>query len=391
MTADDRVPRTPEGFRDHIRRFLAEHHPGPPPRERMERLAYQRAWAEVLHDHGLVVPSWPPAEGGLGLSPPLLAVLYEEFVRTRVPTFPGSGLIVAPALRSSGTPEQRARWLDATLRARIIWGQGFSEPDAGSDLKALRTRARRDGDVYVVTGQKLWMSYGDVADWMFCLVRTGPEGSRGRGLSYLLIDATSPGITVRPLRTMVGSEDFCEVYFDDVRVPVGNRLGAEGDGWAVAKATLGHERSTAFVGQVMAYRRVIDELVALARDRGCLQDALVRMTLADLEMRLRVIHATGVRILGEISAGRSPTIPPSMSRLYYAEFEQRLHEVAVAMLGPEGLLERGDPDAVERGRWLKGLLATRASTIGAGTSEIQRNTIAVQVLGLPRDPCLPED
>lgn len=312
-------------------------------------------------------------------------VYYEEFAKVRRPSHPGPGIfVVGPTIIKHGTDEQR-RFLRPGLRGDIIWVQGFSEPEAGSDLPSLRTRAERDGDTYVVSGQKIWITNARNADWLFALVRTGSRESRQHGISYLLIDMASPGVTVRPLRDMTGGSSFCEIFLDHVRVPVANRVGEENGGWKIARTSLGHERSTAGVAQGMRYRRIVDELHQLARDLGRSQDPRVRQVLASIEIDVRLIILNNTRTLGTALAGSDPGPVSSIGRLMFTEFEKRLHEVAVDLIGAPSMLAPNDPHSVQRGRWVTGFLATRASTIGAGTAEIQRNTIAEQVLGLPRD------
>lgn len=317
----------------------------------------------------------------------LQLVYHEEMARARVPAHPSpNSFIVGPAILQYGSPEQKERFLRPIVRADELWCQGFSEPGAGSDLAALSTRAVREGDEYVVTGQKVWTSRATVADWMFALVRTGPPGSRSEGITYLLIDMASPGLTVRPLRDMTGGAFFAEVFFDEVRVPLSQRVGQENGGWAIARTSLGHERSTSRVAMAVRYRRVVDELFALARKLDRAGDPVVRQDLARLEADVRLLALTFARVSAAVARGEEPGPASSVSRLHLAQFEQRLHEMAVSLCGPAGMLGAAAADVPERGRWTWGFLKTRASTIGAGTAEIQRSTIAEQVLGLPRDP-----
>lgn len=378
---------TDDEFRARLRTFLAEHHPGRGPKDPVERLAWQKAWLATLFDAGYAGPSWPREYGGMELSFARQVTYHEEYATARVPGPLGTGLgIAAPTIIKYGTAEQKERYLRPMLRGDAVWAQGYSEPEAGSDLSALRTTARRDGDEYVVNGQKVWNSAADIADVIFTLVRTGTPESRHQGISYLLIDAHAPGITVRPLRDLTGDAHFCEIFFNDVRVPVCDRIGEENGGWPLVRTSLGHERAAGAMNQAALYRRVLDELIELARERGATADPLVRDTLADFEMRVRITRYTGMRTISDIMARGEPGPASSTSRLFIATFEQDLHEFAVELLGSYGLLDRHDPHSVQRGRWVRGFLRTRASTIGAGTAEIQRNTIAEQVLGLPRDP-----
>ncbi|MFF3377112.1 acyl-CoA dehydrogenase family protein [Streptomyces sp. NPDC002680] len=381
-------------FRTELRDFLTDHHPGRRPKDRAERLTWQKKWLATLYDAGFAGPSWPREYGGMGLSFAHQVIYQEEYARARVPGPLGTGLgIAAPTLITYGSPEQKERFLRPMLRGDSVWAQGYSEPAAGSDLPALRTTARREGDgpeaVYVVNGQKVWNSSADIADILFTLVRTGPPDSRQDGISYLLIDAHAPGVTIKPLRDLTGDAHFCEIFLDDVRVPVADRIGEENGGWPLVRTSLGHERAAGAMNQAALYRRVLDELVELAHERGATADPLVRDRLADFEIRVRIMRLTGMRTIADILAKGEPGPASSTSRLFIALFEQDLHEFAVDLLGPYGILGRRDPHAVQRGRWVWGFLRTRASTIGAGTAEIQRNTIAEQVLGLPRDPAMP--
>lgn len=397
--ADRREPALDgdDEFRERLRAFLADHHPGRRPKDPAERLAWHKAWLATLFDAGYAGPSWPREYGGMDLSFARQVIYQEEYARARVPGPLGTGVgIAAPTLITYATPEQKERFLRPMLRGDAIWAQGYSEPGAGSDLQALRTTARREGGgpddldaVYVVNGQKGWNSSAEIADVIFTLVRTGPPESRHNGVSYLVVDAHAPGVTVRPLRDLTGDAHFCEIFFDDVRVPVANRIGVENGGWPLVRTSLGHERAAGAMKQAAMYRRVLDELIELAHERGTTQDPLVRDRLADLEMRVRIMRYTGMRTIADILAMGEPGPASSTSRLFIAAVEQDLHEFAVEMLGSYGVLGRRDPHAVQRGRWVWGFLRTRASTIGAGTAEIQRNTIAEQVLGLPRDPAMP--
>lgn len=343
-----------------------------------------RQWAATMYDNGFAGPAWPREYGGMDLSFVEQVAYHDEFARHGVPAHPGNGPSIAgPTVLRFGTDEQRTRFLPAMLRGDDVWAQGFSEPNAGSDLQALTTAARIDGDEYVVRGSKLWSSYADVADHMFTLVRTDSKASGADGISYLLIDLRVDGVTVRPLRDMSGGRRFCEVFLDDVRVPVANRVGPEHGGWALARATLGFERAARALSQASAYRRRMDHLISLVRSRGGLDDPLARDRLAHCESRVRIHGLNAARIAADIARTGAPGPAASISRLYHSMLEQAFYETAVDLLGPDALLTAGER-AVEGGRWQVGLLHARGATIGAGTAEIQRNTIADQILGLPR-------
>jgi alkylation response protein AidB-like acyl-CoA dehydrogenase len=343
-----------------------------------------REWAATLYDCGFAGPAWPREYGGMDLSFTDQVIYHDEFARLDVPSHPGNGPSIAgPTLLRFGTDEQRRRYLRSMLRGDEIWAQGFSEPGAGSDLQSLSTSARLTGDEYVVRGTKLWSSYADVADIMFTLVRTGAPHSGADGISYLLIDLHAAGVTVRPLRDMSGGSRFCEVFLDDVRVPVANRIGAENGGWFLARATLGYERAARALSHASAYRRRMDRLTKLSRERGVLNDPVARDQLARCESDVRVLAFNAARVIAAIRATGSPGHAASITRLYQSHVERSFYEVAVDLLGQDALLASG-VGAIEGGRWQAGYLHSRGATIGAGTAEIQRNTIAEQLLGLPR-------
>ncbi|MCW2621064.1 MAG: acyl-CoA dehydrogenase [Frankiales bacterium] len=388
----DRVPEqeTDEQFRSRFRAFLSDRHPGKPPRDPAEKLRWQKAWLATLFDAGYAGPSWPREYGGMDLPFSRQVIYQEELAKARVPGPLGTGLgIVAPTIIKYGTPDQKERWLRPMLRGDQVWAQGYSEPEAGSDLPALRTTARREGDEYVINGQKVWTTHATYADVLFTLVRTGTQESRQAGISYVMIDIHQPGVKVVPLRDLTGAAHFAEIFLDDARAPVTDRIGEENGGWPLVRTSLGHERAAGAMNQAANYRRIVSELQQLARDRGLAADPQVRAGLTGFEIRVRIMRYTAMRVISDIETKGEPGPASSVSRLFITSFEQDLHEFAVDMLGAYGLLDRGDEAAVQRGRWLQGFLMTRASTIGAGTSEIQRNTIAEQVLQLPRDPAMP--
>jgi len=359
--------------------FLTAHAERPRFDDPGEKLAWTKAWHAALADAGLAAPSWPREVGGLDLSVADQVTYHRMMTEANTPSHPTPiSFIVAPTLIVHGTPQQRERYLRPLLRADELWCQGFSEPGAGSDLTALTTRADRDGEVYRINGQKVWTTGADRADWMFALVRTGPPGPGGAGITYLLIPMSAPGVTVRPLRDLTGGAHFAEVFFDDVVVPVGNRVGEEGEGWKIARTSLGHERTTAFLSTEYALRRQLRKVTAMAVENGAIEDALVRQGLAKAEASLRVLAANASRALTELLAGGDPGPLSSMNRLVRGEFEQHLYQLAARIEGADA--------ALLGGRWVHGYLMTRASTIGAGTAEIQRNTIGEKVLGLPREP-----
>jgi len=349
-----------------------------------DRIEAARAWHAELVDHGLAAPGWPRAVGGLELSLADQLDYYRMTTEAGAPPHPCPlSFILAPTLITHGTQQQKDRFLRPLLRADEFWCQGFSEPGAGSDLSSLSTRAVRDGDVYRVSGQKVWTSMADRADWMFALVRTGTGDKPSDGITYLLIPMNSPGITVRPLRDISGAAHFAEVFLDDVAVPVENRVGEEGAGWSIMRTSLGHERATAFLADEFKYRRTVDRVVELVAARQLDGDPLVRQDIARMESGVRTIAANSARALAAVLRGEDPGGVASVNRLVKSEFEQHLHALALRAVGPYAALGSRAPDAVDNGRWTFGYLMSRATTIGAGTAEIQRNTIAESVLGLP--------
>jgi acyl-CoA dehydrogenase len=352
--------------------------------EKPDRIEAARAWHAELVDHHLAAPGWPQAVGGLDL--PLQDQLdyYRMTTDAGAPPHPCPlSFILAPTLIAHGTQEQKDRFLEPLLRADEFWCQGFSEPGAGSDLSSLSTRGVRDGDVYRVTGQKVWTTMADRADWMFALVRTGSGDKPSDGITYLLIPMNSPGITVRPLRDISGAAHFAEVFLDDVEVPVENVVGDEGAGWSIMRTSLGHERATAFLADEFKYRKTADRVIELVVSGGLVDDPLVRQDVAHLESGVRTIAANSARALAAVLRGEDPGGVASVNRLVKSEFEQHMHALALRAVGPYAALGSRAPDAVDGGRWTFGYLMSRATTIGAGTAEIQRNTIAESVLGLP--------
>jgi alkylation response protein AidB-like acyl-CoA dehydrogenase len=378
-----------EALRQRLRAFLDARNPGKAPRDRDARRDWLRDWRHLLAAEGYAGPAWPKAWGGMELSLAEQVAYHEEMTRAGVPPAPGGLRIVGPTILRYGTQAQKERYLPPMVTGDEDWCLGYSEPGAGSDLPSLRTRAVRDGDEYVVSGQKVWTSHSWTADMMAALVRTGTAASRQHGITYLLIDMSTPGINIRPLKDMAGDVRFSEVFFDAVRVPAANVVGAENEGWRVARTALGYERSTANTSNDMRYRRILNELIALTVKRGRAADPVIRQELARLEISVRLLHLNNLRILSAVLRGEDPGPESSVTRLMHSLFEQRLHEFAVEMLGANALLDGKDPLAAQRGRWAWGFLRTRGSTIGAGTAEVQRNLIAERVLGLPYDPGMP--
>lgn len=377
-----------ESFRAGLRQWLARTLPQLPPRpdplDWPGRRAYDMGWQRRLYDAGYAGLHWPVDAGGRGATPTQHLIFLEETEKAGAPYVGANfvGLLHAgPTIASEGTPEQRARWLPPVLRGDEVWCQGFSEPDAGSDLASLRTRAWRDGDDYVVSGSKIWTSHAEVADWCELLVRTTPVSEdvpKHRGITWLAMPMDAPGITVRPLRTLAGSTEFAEVFLDEVRVPAANRVGAENDGWRVTMVTLSYERGTAFVGEVVACRRVLGELAREARKNGRWDDAVLRRRLGRLSAEFGALwRLTQWNVSESQRAGRGvPGVGGSVFKLRYSHARQELYEAAGEVLGP-GALDLGHDWTLDR-------LSSLAYTIAAGTSQIQQNIVAERILGLPK-------
>jgi alkylation response protein AidB-like acyl-CoA dehydrogenase len=384
MAADD------EAFRDELQSWLEEH---PPPAldvaATFEEAAELRQWQRTLHGGRWVGVNWPVEYGGRGASLTQLAVYNEELARAGAPQIPGrAGVsLVGPTLMAHGTEAQRVRWMPRILSADDVWCQLFSEPDAGSDLAALSTRAEKRGGVYRVTGQKVWSSYARYADWGIALVRTDPDAPPHKGISMLAIPMTAVGVEVRPLRQITGDSEFNEVFLDEVEVPVDHLIGPENEGWRVANTTLANERGATFVWKEQVLHEVaMDLLVKTCARRGSARDPLVRQRLAQAWIEVEIFRLHNQRTLTRLARGEDIGPESSLVKLFWAGMSQRVSDTAVAVLGPDSLLMPDDEHAVDRGRWALGLLATRANSIMGGTSEIQRNILGERLLGLPREP-----
>jgi alkylation response protein AidB-like acyl-CoA dehydrogenase len=337
---------------------------------------FMREWSRQLYEAGYVGLTWPREYGGAGAPNSFQAILYEELAAVQAPTHIGViGLSMAgPTIIAHGTEEQKARYLQPLLAADEIWCQGFSEPDAGSDLAAARTRAERRDDVYVVNGQKVWSSFAHIADFCILVTQSDPDAPRYRNLTYLLVDMHAPGVEVRPLRQITGEAEFNEIFFSDVEVPVENRLGEEGEGWQVAMTTLLHERATLGFALTASYDALFGRLLDEARERD--PGPLVREALGREWIELQALRFTNYRALGTYERTGVPGPEGSGVKLRWSEANQRLTKLARDLRGPEGILDDG--------WWNHQQLRSRGNTIEAGTSEVLRNIIAERVLGLPR-------
>lgn len=381
-------------FLDELSTWLEQNLPvEPPPRDPAGRITWLRAWQARLAEGRWVAIGWPVAHGGRAATPLQQLLFLTELGRRRAPMVVGQiGLnLCGPTLIAHGTDEQQQRYLPPMRSGGELWAQGFSEPEAGSDLASLRTRGDVDGDELVITGQKVWTTGAHIADWLFALVRTDPSAPKRAGISFVMIPLDADGITIRPIRQISGDSEFNEVFLDAVRVPVANVVGGLGNGWQVTRTTLANERAVLFMGQQLGLRRVVDQTIEAALlpqsgGRRAADDPDMRQRIARAWTTAQLVRINGTRNLSKVLAGGEPGPEGSMSKLFGQEAEQHLHELALDIGGMSALLERGSSDAHGNGKWSLGWLRTRASTIGGGTSEIQRNILAERVLGQPRDP-----
>jgi alkylation response protein AidB-like acyl-CoA dehydrogenase len=384
-----------EAFRLKVRKFLEENVPksglsaAREGREDATWLARAKAWQRKLYDAGLLALAWPKEYGGQAMDPVRQSIVNDEMVRARAPYLVGGmGIsMVGPTLITWGNEEQKKQYLNKILTAEEIWCQGYSEPGAGSDLASLKTRAEIVGDEFIVNGQKVWTSGAQYADRMFCLVRTDPEAPKHRGISYILIDMHSPGITVRPLVQMTGDRGFNEVFFDNVRVPRKNLVGKLNEGWMVANATLFHERN--MLGAASGSEQRFDRLLALAKSirRGghpLTRDPVFRQRLADLEIRVAAMRYHSLRQLTDQMRGRNPGIEAMINKLVGTELNHDLATAAMEAMGDYSMLGREDESVLDHGYWPYEWMFSLGLVIGGGTSHIQKNIIAERGLKMPK-------
>jgi alkylation response protein AidB-like acyl-CoA dehydrogenase len=347
-------------------------------------------WWERLCDSGWAVPTWPEQWFGKGLPRELAGIVSEE-LRAAGAIGPPSGLgvlLAGPTILTHGDDEQRARYLRPILNGQEAWCQLFSEPGAGSDLASLQCRAERDGDEWIVNGQKVWTSGGQTADLGMLVARTDPDAPKHKGISYLVVDMHAPGVEVRPLRQLTGDAEFNEVFFTDVAVPEAQLIGPLNEGWRVANSTLSHERGTN-PRQLVIHIQLLEALLRLAVAIGAFDDALLRPRLAQAYVEVRLFQLHNWRSVNRVARGPEPGPEPgpegSSLKLYWSEMSQRLHETAMAVLGPAAPLWRGAEGNPGDGEWQRSWLYYHGASIWAGTNEIQRNVIAERTLGLPRE------
>ena len=390
---------TPEdvAFRKSVRAWLEQNLPRNPIRTLEER----RVWHRKLSEAGYLGMGWPKAYGGGDARPMEQAIVADELARASAPA-PTNGLglgIVGPTIVVHGTDAQKTRYLKKILTAEELWCQLYSEPNAGSDLAALRTSAEDKGDHFIVNGQKTWTSAGSIADWGLLLARTDPAVAKHKGITCFLINMRQPGIEVRPLKQITGSSEFSEVFMTSARVEKTDQIGRLGEGWAIAQTTLGYERGGRALARITSYASQYGRLVEVARrlkrhGRPLIDDLVIRQKLGRIWAELEVERYGALRMLTLLERGEHPGAGGSLTKLSYSEFEKRFIELAMEILGPYGQLTEGAPEELrleidtavgEQGTWAYAFLWSRAGTIYAGSSEIQKNVIGERILGLPKE------
>ena len=385
-----------EAFRQRVRAWLEASIPREwravrnPDIPRAEAFDMLRRWQRQLYDAGFIGLTWPREAGGAGLTFLEEMVLHQEMALAKAPpilNILGVGM-AGPTIIAYGTDEQKKRYPPKILSGEEIWGQGYSEPDAGSDLASLQTRAVKDGDTWVINGQKVWTSLAHIADWMMLLARTDPDAPRHKGITYFLLDMHAPGVTVKPLKQITGDDEFNEVFFDNVRVHESQVLGGVNNGWAVGLTTLMYERLALGFGLQVRLRIALDGLIDLARrmekdGRVITKDPVMRQKLAQLWIDTESLKYTGARAVTKLLRGELPGPEASAGKMVWVETHQRLQELAMEIQGPYAQVRGGDR-AVDGGLWQYTFLRSRANSIEGGTTEIQKNIIGERVLGLPK-------
>ncbi len=350
----------------------------------VDNVEERRAWEAALGSRGWSAIGWPEQWGGCNASIAQQVVFAEEYARAKAPPRVGHlGVeLLGPTLLALGTEEQKARFLPDIINGRAIWCQGYSEPGAGSDLANVKTKARLEGDKYIIDGQKIWTSMGMIADWCFVVARTEAGSVGNKGLSFLMVKMDQPGVTPRPIRQMTGEAEFAEVFFDGAEALVIDRIGAEGDGWKVAMALLGFERGVSTLAQQMHFRNELDEIIAVAKANGKANDAIIRQKIAHAHAGLKIMRYNGLRMLSDDTADGSLSGAAYTYKLYWSQWHKALGELAMDVLGQEGEIGADE----ERFPSLPTMyLMSRSDTIYAGTDQIQRNIISERGLGLPRE------
>ena len=379
-------------FRDEVRTWIEENHPGPEPEAGLEEvMAFRREWQLKMHAAGWAGISWPKEYGGRGATLIEQAIFVGEAARLEAPS-PANVLGLAmggPVVIAHGTDAQKQRYLEPILTGEEIWCQGFSEPESGSDLASLKTRAVKDGDEWVVTGQKVWTTFAQYAKWCMLVARTDPDAPKHKGLTYFLMDMEQDGVEVKPLVQITGEAEFNEIFMEEARIPDENVVGGVGNGWAVAITTLMNERAgLAFAAQAAlqtAVRKVI-ELAGTTKRNGktALEDPVVREELAQLFIESEIFRVTNYRGLTKIMKNGVPGPEGSLGKWQWAEVNQRLMELAFEIEGPYAQFSADSSQAIDSGEWQYQFLRTRANSIEGGTTEILKNIVAERVLGLPK-------
>ena len=367
-------------FRDEFRSWLAENPPPPDPGDVGDdaRNAWRGAWQRQLYEGGWAAPNWPNEYGGRGATLTQSAIYFEEIGRARVP-LPANvlGILLGgPTLMVWGTDEQKERYLTPILSAEEIWCQGFSEPDAGSDLASLKTRAVKDGDDWLVTGQKVWTSGAQYAKWCMLVARTDPDAPKHKGLTYFLMDMEQDEVQVRPLRQITGEAEFNELFIEDARIPDENVIGGVGNGWKVALTTLMNERAGLGFTLQIRLRQILDDVIAAAAERGKLDDPRIADEIAELNARCEAIRLMAWKGLTDTERYGQPGPEGSLVKWLWSDTNQKLTQAAVDIVGPEALTAGT--------RWSYELLRARGNSIEGGTTEVLKNIVAERVLGLPR-------
>ena len=361
-----------------------------PLNDRDARDRIDQEWDRRLHARGWAMPSWPKQYGGMDASLAEQLIFFEEMAWADAPKglWQGKGL-VGPTILKFGSEAQKQRFIPPILCGDVIWCQGWSEPNAGSDLPNLRTRAVIDGDHLVISGQKIWSTWAHIANWCFALVRTSNTQPPHKGLSYVLIDMKTPGVTVRPIRQITKDRDFGEIFFDEVRIPLDNVIGGIDQGWNAAMMTLADERTSAYFDLPVRHRRIFEQVVAMAQKalrngKPATQDPLIRQKLAQCRIEIDAFRYAVHRTVSAKIRGEEPGAESWILKVYWTEVMQRLSSVAVDVLGPHGLLLKNSDGAIDHGHWPYYYLWMKSETIAGGTSDINRNTLAERILGMPR-------
>ncbi len=379
-------------YRQTVRKFIEDNAHLAPGRGQ-ESADKSRAWQKLLIENGYAVRTIPKEYGGGGLEPDILKtrIIAEEFARAQLPAGMGGGGIsfLAPVLLDKGTDELKKKFIAPTIRGEMTWCQGYSEPNAGSDLASLSTRAVLDGDEWVINGQKIWTSGAKTSDWMFCLVRTEPEAPKHRGISFLLLSMDTPGLDVRPLETMTGVPFFNEVFFTDVRVPKGQIIGQRGEGWSIANAILRHERDS--LGDPNDSLRRLNALIELMKNetvdgQRIIDNAMYRDQLMRIQGRIMALRFNDLRLLSAKMNKQDVTLATMIVKLQGTELRHELESLAIDALGELGILYGGSPYVRNHGSWQHDYMQFLGLIIGGGTNQIQRNIISERGLGMPREP-----